>query len=74
MRKATEEKNINIRIAQIEGDSVLFRDMSSNSQLKVLTFPVKLTRGSERIVALIVQDANSEQAIETSTMSYSLSS
>jgi len=71
-RKATEAKDINFRIAQIEGDSVLFRDMSSNTQLKILTFPVKLTRGSERMVALIVTDANSEQAVKTSTVSYGL--
>ncbi|PMB00794.1 type I polyketide synthase [Fischerella thermalis CCMEE 5268] len=57
LRKAIGAKDISLRIAQIEGDSVLFRDMSAGSQLKVLTFPVQLTRGSQRMVALIVQDA-----------------
>jgi len=65
LRKATESKDISFRIAHIEGDSVLFRDMSTGSQLKVLTFPVQLTRGSERIVALVVQDVQPEQAAMT---------
>ncbi|MGJ5672489.1 MAG: SDR family NAD(P)-dependent oxidoreductase [Nostochopsis sp.] len=57
LRKATEAKDISLRIAHIEGDSVLFRDMSAGSQLKVLTFPMQLTRGSQKMVALVVQDA-----------------
>lgn len=57
LRKATGARDISLRIAHIEGDSVLFRDMASGSQLKVLSFPVQLTRSSERMVALVVQDA-----------------
>ncbi|WP_373530447.1 SDR family NAD(P)-dependent oxidoreductase [Nostoc sp.] len=56
LRKATEAKSINLAIERIEGDSVLFLDAASNGQLKVLTFPVRLTRGLEKMVALVVQD------------------
>jgi enediyne polyketide synthase len=56
LRKATEAKSINLAIERIEGDSVLFLDPASNGQLKVLTFPVRLTRGLEKMVALVVQD------------------
>lgn len=56
LRKATEAKAINLVIDRIEGDSVLFVDAASNGQLKVLTFPVRLTRGLEKMVALVVED------------------
>ncbi|GAB1542179.1 hypothetical protein NUACC21_48530 [Scytonema sp. NUACC21] len=56
LRKATDAKPINLVIDRIEGDSVLFCDTASNGQLKVLTFPVRLTRGLEKMVALVVQD------------------
>ncbi|WP_256871718.1 type I polyketide synthase [Nostoc sp. TCL26-01] len=56
LRKATERKSIDLLIDSIEGDSVLFLDTAANSQLKVLTFPVKLTRGVEKMVAVVVQD------------------
>ncbi|MBW4605862.1 MAG: SDR family NAD(P)-dependent oxidoreductase [Hassallia sp. WJT32-NPBG1] len=59
LRKATEAKSINLVIDRIEGDSVLFLDTASDGQLKVLTFPVKLTRGFEKMVALVVQDIKS---------------
>jgi phosphopantetheinyl transferase len=59
LRKATEAKSINLVIDRIEGDSVLFLDSASNNQLKVLTFPVRLTRGLEKMVALVVQDIKS---------------
>jgi len=59
LRKATEAKSINLVIDRIEGDSVLFLDTASNNQLKVLTFPVRLTRGLEKMVALVVQDIKS---------------
>ena len=68
LRKATEAKDISFRIARIEGDSVLFRDMSTDSQLKVLTFPVQLTRGSQRMVALVVKDAQPEQVAMIHTL------
>ena len=59
LRKATEAKSINLVIDRIEGDSVLFLDTASDGQLKILTFPVKLTRGLEKMVALVVQDIKS---------------
>ncbi|MBG1269561.1 type I polyketide synthase [Nostoc sp. WHI] len=59
LRKAIEAKTINLVIDRIEGDSVLFLDTASNGQLKVLTFPVRLTRDFEKMVALVVQDIKS---------------
>ncbi len=70
LQKATGAKDISFRIADIEGDSVLFRDMSTGSQLKVLTFPVQLTRGSERMVALVVQDVQPTPMSPTGDESY----
>jgi enediyne polyketide synthase len=57
LRKATNALNINLAVARMEGDGVLFQEAVSGSHLKVLTFPIALTRGSERIVALVVQNA-----------------
>ncbi|MDZ8187165.1 MAG: SDR family NAD(P)-dependent oxidoreductase [Nostoc sp. ChiSLP02] len=54
LRKATKVKDINLAIERIEGDSILFSDATANSQLKVLTFPIKLTRSPERMIALVV--------------------
>ncbi|MEH2270500.1 MAG: SDR family NAD(P)-dependent oxidoreductase [Nostoc sp.] len=54
LRKATKAKDINLAIERIEGDSILFSDVALNSQLKVLTFPIQLTRSPERIIALVV--------------------
>ncbi len=54
LRKATKAKDINLAIERIEGDSILFTDVAANSQLKVLTFPIQLTRSPERIIALVV--------------------
>ena len=58
LRKATGVQNLNLAIDSIKGDSVLFYDSAFGSKLKVLTFPINLTRGSERMVALAVQDIN----------------
>jgi enediyne polyketide synthase len=57
LRKATNALNIDLAIARIGGDCVLFQEAVSGSQLKVLTFPIALTRGLERMVALVVQNA-----------------
>lgn len=56
LRKATNALNIDLAIARTGGDCVLFQDTVSGSQLKVLTFPIVLTRGPERMVALVVQN------------------
>lgn len=56
LRKATNALNIDLAIAQTEGDCVLFQETVSGSQFKVLTFPIALTRGPERMVALVVQN------------------
>jgi enediyne polyketide synthase len=54
IRKATKAKDINLAIERIEGDSILFSDVTTNSQIQVLTFPIQLTRSPERMIALVV--------------------
>lgn len=54
IRKATKAKNINLAIERIEGDSVLFTNVTTKNPLQVLTFPIKLTRSPERMIALVV--------------------
>ena len=56
LRKATNASHIDLAIARTGGDCVLFQEVVSGSQLKVLTFPIALTRGLERMVALVVQN------------------
>lgn len=52
--KSTNSSDINLEIALQKEDSVLFRVLANNSVTFVLTFPLKLTRGQLRVVALIV--------------------
>ncbi len=58
LRKATNERDIDLTIDRQEGDSVLFRGTASGSgkQLYILTFPLALTWGLERIVAVVVSN------------------
>ncbi len=57
LRKATNAYNIDLAIAQTGGDCVLFEEAVYGTQLKVLTFPIAPIRGTERMVALVVQNA-----------------
>lgn len=43
-----------LAIAQRHKDSVLFQSMGTDQSLYVLTFPIMLTRGPQRVVALTV--------------------
>lgn len=54
LRKATDEKDINLFIHRQQEDSVLFRGTALHKELYILTFPLKLTRGTTRIVAMVV--------------------
>jgi enediyne polyketide synthase len=51
LRKASDAPPEDLTVAKREGDSVLFR----GGGLDVLTFPVQLARGPERIVAVTVE-------------------
>lgn len=48
-----ETKEINLAIDKWIGDMVLFR--TDKAPHRVITFPVKMTRGQERLVAMVVQ-------------------
>ncbi len=56
LRKASNALDINLAITQTKEDCVLFQDVFSGDKLQVLTFPIRLTRGAERMVALVVQN------------------
>jgi enediyne polyketide synthase len=55
LKKATGLEDTGLDIHKVDGDNVLFADIS-NPSLKVLTFPVRLTRRNEKMIALVVQD------------------
>ncbi|MCP6759715.1 MAG: hypothetical protein NHB32_13330 [Fischerella sp. CENA71] len=56
LRKATNALDIDLAITQTKENCVLFQDVFSGDKLQVLTFPIRLTRGAERMVALVVQN------------------
>ncbi|MBW4435288.1 MAG: hypothetical protein KME28_27155 [Pelatocladus maniniholoensis HA4357-MV3] len=55
LRKATNALDIDLAITQTKENCVLFENVFSGDKLQVLTFPIQLTRGAERMVALVVQ-------------------
>ncbi|NEZ63614.1 hypothetical protein D0962_12610 [Leptolyngbyaceae cyanobacterium CCMR0082] len=62
LRKASQLVDFELEIDKHDKDSVVFKGSSSESQLYVLTFPIKLTRGKPRIVALIVPEPKLNQS------------
>ena len=53
--KAAEPKpNRDIFIERQEGDSVLFGSVANGHYLYVLTFPIQLSKGPQRIIAVVV--------------------
>jgi enediyne polyketide synthase len=48
-------KDIKLSIERHEEDSVLFYTDSINPPIKVVTFPIKLTRGKTKLVSMVVQ-------------------
>ncbi|WP_315787927.1 hypothetical protein [Fischerella sp. JS2] len=56
VRKATNALDIDLVITQTKEDCVLFQEVFSGGKFQVLTFPIRLTRGSQRMVALVVQN------------------
>lgn len=57
LRKATNVQQIELSIDRQAEDSVLFRGTAADQTLSILTFPLALTRGLERIVAVVVSQA-----------------
>lgn len=55
LRKAFDAKDINLSIDSQQEDTVLFVGETAGQKLYVMTFPVSLTKGFSRIVAVIVQ-------------------
>ncbi|MBE9048953.1 hypothetical protein IQ243_00715 [Nostocales cyanobacterium LEGE 11386] len=56
VRKATNAQKFDLEIDRYEGDSILFRGITVDNQIYVLTFPLALTRGPERVVAVVVSN------------------
>ena len=54
LRKAFDVGNISLSVDSQHGDTVLFRGTCSALDLYVMTFPISLTSGHQRMVALIV--------------------
>lgn len=57
VRKATSAQKIDLEIDRYEGDSILFRGITADNRVYVLTFPLALTRGPKRVVAVVVSDS-----------------
>jgi acyl-CoA thioesterase FadM len=55
LTKATDTSAVALEIERENGDTVLFRDSTAGHELSVLTFPVQLARGPDRVVAVVVQ-------------------
>jgi acyl-CoA thioesterase FadM len=71
LRKATNVMDVEFAVDRREGDSVLFRSTMPDQDLYVLTFPMPLTRGPERVVAVVGQPENApveETVTHESTM------
>ncbi len=54
VQKATDLTDFELVLDRQDRDSIMFRGLASEKELYVLTFPLKLTRGQLKIVALIV--------------------
>jgi acyl-CoA thioesterase FadM len=54
LRKATQAMDIDLVLERSLGENVLFRGLVAGQSLSVLTFPVKLTRNPQRMVAVVV--------------------
>jgi len=64
IRKATECAEIDLAIERRDGDTVLFRGGTPDRQCYTLTFPISLTRGPERMLAVIVEDVEADSRDE----------
>lgn len=55
LRKAFDARDISLRIDSQQQDTVLFEGEVAGKKLCVMTFPVNLTKGSPRMVAVVVK-------------------
>lgn len=62
LRKATNIQEVELFIESFEGDSVLFKGIAADKQLFILTFPITLSRSSQRMVAFIVKKTDEEKS------------
>lgn len=62
VRKATNVADIDLVVARQEEDSVLFLGTANHSEIYVLTFPLMLTQGSEKMIAVTVSPIESSKA------------
>jgi NAD(P)-dependent dehydrogenase (short-subunit alcohol dehydrogenase family)/phosphopantetheinyl transferase len=58
--KATAEKFPALAIDSHNGDTVIFQEQNSDVHLRILTFPVELTRTPERMVAVVTYQTPEE--------------
>ncbi|HAK59113.1 MAG TPA: hypothetical protein DCO77_01850, partial [Nitrospiraceae bacterium] len=63
VHKATASVISELAIEKRDGNSVLFRSNFSDKNQFILSFPVTLTRGPERMIALVVQPVNNKQSV-----------
>ena len=52
--KAGGDNSKSMRITRVDGDAVIFQKTTSSASFSVITFPVKLTLGPDRIFAVVV--------------------
>jgi acyl-CoA thioesterase FadM len=65
LRKATDGGSVELEIDRQDGDTVLFRGGPADHELRVLTFPLELTRGPDRVVAVVVHPEEQDRASQT---------
>jgi phytoene dehydrogenase-like protein/phosphopantetheinyl transferase/acyl-CoA thioesterase FadM len=63
VRKATTSFAVDLAIEKQQADTILFRCDLSDKSLFILTFPVALTRGPERMIALVCEPLNHHQSV-----------
>lgn len=56
LHKVTEKNGALLEIINKENDAVLFQGTTNNGPIRILTLSMDLTRGPERIMALVVQE------------------
>jgi enediyne polyketide synthase len=72
LRKATDANSVELEVDRQDADTVLFRGGTADQELSVLTFPLELSRGPERVVAVVVEPEEQEAPSPTAEQSGSL--
>ena len=63
LQKVTGKNNAPLEIVYRDADAVLFKGVVTDGSLLILAFPVDLTRGPERIIAIVAKEAK-RQSVE----------